>query len=146
MELTDKTKRGRRRNGRRRLCKKSCINERLDEQQPKKAVYRVTLEAATGLLRRDAEFEAANKKGRHREADMQMKTFADKFGANLAATLPSISRQHVGAPSRLLGTNKRQVKAAIEHQRAVRNDMASAALSGVVAFRLRCGGLSRPLR
>ena len=98
-------------------------DEPFDEEGPKKAFYRITIETATSLLRRDDEIEAANKKGRHREVDMQMKAFADKFGANLAATLPSISQQHVDADPRFLGTDKRQAVAALAHQRAVRNDM-----------------------
>ena len=98
-------------------------DEPFDEQGPKKAFYKITVETATSLLRRDDEIEAANKKGRHREADMQMKTFADRFGENLAATLPPISQQHVNADPRLLGSDKWQVVAALAHQRAVRNDM-----------------------
>ena len=47
-----------------------CLDEGGTEQ---KAFYQLTLEAATSLLRRDDEIEAANKKGRHREADIQMK-------------------------------------------------------------------------
>ena len=51
----------------------------------------MTLEVARNLLRREDEVAAAKKKGRHREADMQMKAFAEKFGSSLAATLPSLS-------------------------------------------------------
>ena len=52
-----------------------------------------------------------------------MKTFADKFGEDLAATLPPISQQHINADPRLLGSDKCQVVTALAHQRAVRNDM-----------------------
>ena len=66
---------------------------------------KMTLDAATNLLRRDDEVAAAKKKGRHREADMQMKAFADKFGSALTATLPPLPYEHVEEPPRLLGVN-----------------------------------------
>ena len=65
----------------------------------------MTLDAATNLLRRDDEVAAAKKKGRHREADMQMKAFADKFGSTLTATRPPLSYEHIEEPPRLLGAN-----------------------------------------
>ena len=39
----------------------------------------MNLETATCILRRDVEIEAAKKRGRHREADLQMKMSADIF-------------------------------------------------------------------
>ena len=88
-------------------------------RQPHKFAQ-MTLEVATNLLRREDEVAAAKKKGRHREADTQMKAFADKFGASLAATLPPRSHQHTEAPPRWLGPN---AKSALAHQRAVRKAM-----------------------
>ena len=81
---------------------------------------KMTLDAATGILRRDEEIAAANKKGRHREADMQMKAFAAKFESALAAALPALSSEHADAPPRLLGANVQQ---ALAHQQAARNAM-----------------------
>ena len=81
---------------------------------------KMTMEAVTSLLRRDDEIAAAKKKGRHREIDMHMKAFADKFGSTLGASLPALSRQHIDEPPRLLGPNK---LAALAHQRAVRSAM-----------------------
>ena len=52
---------------------------------------RVTLDTAISIRRRDDEIAAAKKTGRHREADMQMKAFADKFASTLTATMPPLS-------------------------------------------------------
>ena len=56
------------------------------------------------------------KKGRHREADMQMKAFADKFEDTLAASLPLLSLHHADVPQGLLGAKD---KLALAYQRAV---------------------------
>ena len=84
------------------------------------ARHPLTLEAATTLLRRDAEIAAAKKPGRHREGDVQMKSFVDKFGSVLDKTLPPISSQYAEVSPKLLGRNERQ---ALDHQRAVRTAM-----------------------
>jgi len=81
---------------------------------------RMTVEAARDLLRRDDEIAAAKKKGRHREADVQMKAFAEKFGSTLAAAMPPLSHEHADAPPRLLGASASE---ALAHQRAVRQAM-----------------------
>ncbi len=81
---------------------------------------KMTLDAATNLLRRDEEIAAAKKKGRQREADVRMKAFADKFGSTLTATLPPLSHQLSEMPPRLLGPNASE---ALAHQPTVRNAM-----------------------
>ena len=81
---------------------------------------KITLEAATFMLRREDEVAAAKKKGRHREADLQMKAFANKFEASLNASLPQLSPNRADPPPRLLGSNTKQ---ALAHQQAVRNAM-----------------------
>ena len=80
----------------------------------------MNLETATCILRRDMEIEAANKKGRHRDTDMQMKMFADKFHDILSSSLPVLALNHKDKVLGLLGTNRKQ---AIAHQRAVRTAM-----------------------
>ena len=47
---------------------------------------KMTIQAATGLLRREDDIAAAKKKGRRREADVQMKAFAEKFESALNAS------------------------------------------------------------
>ena len=94
-------------------------DEDLAQRAPHK-LAEMTLDAATNLLRRDDEVAAAKKKGRHREAHMHMKAFADKFGSTLTATLPPLSHQHSEMPPRLLGPNASE---ALAHQRTVRNAM-----------------------
>ena len=80
----------------------------------------MTLETIKSILQRDDEIEAAKKPGRHRDADMQMKAFADHFGEEFTAPLPPISAEEVTARPRLLGLHPAQ---AIAHQTAVRNAM-----------------------
>ena len=96
------------------------INEEDFLQSAPNRLAKMTLDAATGILRRDAEIAAAKKKGRHREAHMQMKAFAAKFESALAAALPPLSCEHADAPPRLLGANAQE---ALAHQQAVRNAM-----------------------
>ena len=94
-----------------------------DEDQAQRVPHklaRMTLGAAMHLLRREDEVAAAKKKGRHREADMQMKAFTDKFGSSLSAILSSLSNQHTEARPSLLCPKASE---AIEHQGAVRNAM-----------------------
>ena len=81
---------------------------------------KITLDAATSILRRDDEIAAAQKKGRHREADMQMKSFAEKFASTLNASMPRLSYAQADASPKLLGAN---AKAALAHQTAVRSAM-----------------------
>ena len=79
---------------------------------------KMTIQVATGLLRREDEIAAAKKKGRHREADTQMKAFAEKFESALNATLPPLSSENADAPPKLLGGN---AKEALARQQALRN-------------------------
>ena len=60
------------------------------------------------------------KKGRHREADMHMKSFAEKIASTLNASMPRLSYTQSDASPKLLGAN---AKAALAHQKAVRNAM-----------------------
>ena len=94
-------------------------NEETNRSSPLDVAY-MNLETATSILRRDVEIEAANKKGRHREADMQMQMFADKFESTLSLSLPALALEHRDKALGLRGTNKKQ---AIAHQRAVRTAM-----------------------
>ena len=80
----------------------------------------VTMATALSILRRGDEIAAAKKKGRHREADMQMKAFAEKFESALNATLPPLSSENADAPPKLLGGN---AKEALARQQAARNAM-----------------------
>ena len=75
-----------------------------------------SVETARHMLRRDDEVAAVNKKGRHREADTQMKAFADKFGYSLTVSLPSLSNQHTEARPRLLGPKMHPRRLAINRQ------------------------------
>ena len=87
-------------------------NEEINKSSPLEFAN-MNLETATCILRRDVEIEAANKKGRHRGADMQMKMFASKFESTLS---PSLLAQTL----RLLGTNRKQ---AIAYQSAICMEM-----------------------
>ena len=78
---------------------------------------KITLDAATSILRRDDEIAAAQKPGRHREADLQMKLFAKKFESTLNASMPRLAYAQADASPKLLGAN---AKAALAHQKAVR--------------------------
>ena len=49
---------------------------------------KLNLDAARSILQRDQEIAAASKKGRHRDADVQMKSFAAKFREQLTSALP----------------------------------------------------------
>ena len=65
-------------------------NEEFERSSPLE-LANMNLETATSILRRDVEIQAANKKGRHREADMQMKMFADKLESTLSSSLPALA-------------------------------------------------------
>jgi hypothetical protein len=101
-----------------------CEDEEVPEEQFRKLeVCRfalLELDEVNALLRRDQETEAANKPGRHRDADMQMKAFADHFGESLTEPLPPISAENLAARPRLLG---RDPNKAMAHQTAVKNAM-----------------------
>ena len=79
-----------------------------------------SLEKVISILQREEEIEAASQPGRHREADVQMKAFADHFGEALTATLPPIPAENTTARPRLLGLHPTK---ALQHQRAVKNAM-----------------------
>ena len=81
---------------------------------------RLTLEAAQKLLQREEEIAATTKPGRHRDADMQMKSFAQTFAPWLARTMPKLPDEYTHASPRLLGANAKQ---ALAHQQAVRTAM-----------------------
>ena len=74
------------------------------------------LNVVQSILQREEEVEAANKPGRHRDSDMQMKAFADHFGEAPTATLPPIPAENVTARPRLLGFHPKNT---LEHQKAV---------------------------
>ena len=78
------------------------------------------LNTIIALLRRDQEIEAANKPGRHREAHVQMKAFAEHFGESLTAPLPPLDTQNPVPMPGLLGRNP---KCAIAHQREITRAM-----------------------
>jgi hypothetical protein len=80
----------------------------------------MTLDTVKSILQRDDEIEAASQPGRHRDADMQMKAFADHFGEAFTAPLLPISAEEVTPRPRLLGLHPKQ---AIGHQTAVKNAM-----------------------
>ena len=78
------------------------------------------LETVKTILQRDEEIEAANKPGRQRDADMQMKAFADHIGEEFIAPLPPLSGEEAAARPGLLGVHP---KHALAHQSAVKNAM-----------------------
>ena len=94
-------------------------NEEINKSSPLEFAN-MNLETATCILRRDVEIEAANKKGRHREADMHMNMFADKFESTLSSSLPALALNHRDKALGLLGTNRKQ---AIAHQSAICMEM-----------------------
>ena len=81
---------------------------------------KMSLQGATSILRRDEEIAAAKKKGRHHDADVQMKAFADTFEHLLISSLPPTPSEHRVRPPRLLGID---VKQSLSHQQAVRSAM-----------------------
>ena len=54
----------------------------------RRAFKQVDLDARKRMLRRDGEVERASAVGRHKEADVQMKSYASAFGAVLQKSLP----------------------------------------------------------
>ena len=82
---------------------------------------KVSLDVANKILQREHEIAAANRPGRHREADVQMKEFAAWFGESLTAPMPRLSSsQPTTRGMSLLG---RSPQAALAHQSAVRTAM-----------------------
>ena len=80
----------------------------------------LNLDKARELLARDAEIAAARLPGRHRDADTQMKMFADRFGDRLRAQIPTpASDPSMCAPPVL----NSPLGEALAHQRAVRAAM-----------------------
>ena len=82
-------------------------------------------------MRRDKEVESASKKGRHRDADTQMKAFADKFEERLTLPLPPLSSEHATARPKMLGVDPTQ---AIAYQQAVRNAMNLFFIMNLICF------------
>ena len=94
----------------------------VDEDDGPSAPHRLAkmdMETVRELLQRDQEIAAASKKGRHRDADMQMKAFADRFRERLTAPLSSIGVAKPTDP-KMLGANPKQ---ALVHCQAVRKAM-----------------------
>jgi len=81
---------------------------------------RLELSTVQAMLAREKETEAASKRGRHRDADVQMKEFADKFGAHLRTPVPS----PVGAgPQPTPFVLASRAVSALTHQKAVMKSM-----------------------
>ncbi len=66
----------------------------------RQALFQMSLEDCKAMLRRDKELQRAEAPGRHKESDLQMKSYVGAFGSVLRLTLPELpaqQRSHLAA-------------------------------------------------